>query len=69
MTRTDKVFKSIITFLAIAGIILAVYNKLTWKDSIKNPSNYEYVNEVAFNLGINSYQVTQSQFNQRYINK
>jgi hypothetical protein len=37
-----------------------------WEDNIKNPDNKEYVQEVAFNLGIKPLQVTQKQFNQRY---
>lgn len=37
-----------------------------WVDSIKNPENLEFVEEVAFNLGITTSQVTQAQFNKRY---
>ena len=36
---------------------------------IRNPINQPYVLETAFNLGISPDQVTQSQFNQRYLNK
>lgn len=40
-----------------------------WPDSILNPENEEFVTEVAFNLGIENSEVTQEQFNQRYINQ
>ena len=39
-----------------------------WPDSILNPENEEFVTEVAFNLGIENSEVTQEQFNERYIN-
>jgi len=35
-------------------------------NSIEDPSNYEYVIETAFNLGIPVDSVTQEQFNERY---
>lgn len=37
-----------------------------WVDNIHNPENEEFVEEVAFNLGIYADQVTQQQFNKRY---
>ena len=37
-----------------------------WVDNIHNPDNEEFVEEVAFNLGIYASQVTQQQFNKRY---
>lgn len=37
-----------------------------WADNIHNPDNEEFVEEVAFNLGITTSQVTQAQFNKRY---
>ena len=40
--------------------------QVNWVDCIYNPENYEYVNEVADNLGITFEEVTQSQFNDRY---
>jgi len=40
-----------------------------WPDSILNPENGEFVTEVAFNLGIENSEVTQEQFNERYINQ
>jgi len=63
---TDKVFKTIVTLLLIIGFIMAIHNKMTWEDSIKNPANQPYVVEVAFNLGIEPHEVTQAQFNRRY---
>ncbi len=36
-------------------------------DDIRNPNNAPYVAEVAFNLGISPSEVTQEQFNERYI--
>lgn len=39
---------------------------VTRKNSIKNPNNKEFVNEVAFNLGVDPSKVTQKQFNSRY---
>jgi hypothetical protein len=35
-------------------------------DSIHNPENREYVEEVAFNEGISYEEVTQEMFNNRY---
>lgn len=39
---------------------------VTRKNSIKNPNNKEFVNKVAFNLGVDPSKVTQKQFNSRY---
>lgn len=64
--KKDRFFKSLVSVLIWATVILAAYNKLTWKDSIKNPDNQPYVVEVAFNLGIEPHEVTQAQFNRRY---
>lgn len=38
-----------------------------WEDDIRNPDNEEYVNEVAFNLDIDPSEVTQEQFENRYL--
>jgi hypothetical protein len=38
-----------------------------WENSIYNPDNEEFVVEVAFNLEISVDEVTQEQFNDRYI--
>ena len=66
MTRTDKVFSNLVHFIIALAVVLAVYNKITFKDSIHNPDNAPYIIECAFNLDIQPGQVTQKQFNQRY---
>jgi len=43
-----------------------IFFKLSWKDSIKNLENAEFVDEVSFNEGIPFNKVTQKQFNKRY---
>lgn len=47
--------------------ILVLIN--AWENSIYNPDNEEFVVEVAFNLEISVDEVTQEQFNDRYINQ
>jgi hypothetical protein len=37
------------------------------KNSIKNPENQEFIEEIAFNEGVAPEKVTQIMFNQRYI--
>jgi hypothetical protein len=39
-----------------------------WTNSVKNPDNDEFINEVAFNLNKQPQQVTQQEFNNRYVN-
>jgi hypothetical protein len=39
-----------------------------WTNNIKNPVNEEFIQEVAFNLNKQPQQVTQQEFNARYIN-
>ena len=36
------------------------------KNSIKNPENQEFIEEIAFNEGVAPEEVTQIMFNQRY---
>lgn len=59
-----------ITILALAFTLASCSMERTlcvnYADSIHNPSNDEYVEEVAFNLGITPDKVTQEQFNERY---
>ena len=62
----NRAFKTLVIFLIAVGIVVAIHNSMTWEDSVKNPENYEFVVEVAFNLGIEPYEVTQAQFNRRY---
>ena len=64
--RINRAFKTIVIFLIVVGFVVAIHNSMTWEDSIKNPANQPYVVEVAFNLGIEPYEVTQAQFNRRY---
>ena len=49
-------------------LTLVVYQCKRWPDSISNPANDPYIIEVAFNLGINPSEVTQAQFDDRYLN-
>lgn len=39
-----------------------------WSNNIKNPDNEEFIQEVAFNLNKQPQQVTQQEFNNRYLN-
>ena len=39
-----------------------------WTNNIKNPDNLEFIEEVAFNLNKAPQQVTQQEFNARYVN-
>lgn len=39
-----------------------------WTNNIKNPDNLEFIEEVAFNLNKAPQQVTQQEFNNRYVN-
>ena len=64
--KHNRFYKNLVRLLIGSAIIIAVYNKLTWSDSVKNPSNDAYIVEVAFNLGIEKHEVTQAQFNNRY---
>jgi hypothetical protein len=66
MNKYDRMMRHIVLALVGALIVFAIYNSMTWEDSIHNPDNAEYVLEVAFNLGIEYHEVTQKQFNQRY---
>ena len=38
----------------------------SWEDSIENPDNADFIEEVALNEGVAPEEVTQSMFNQRY---
>lgn len=39
---------------------------IKWANSIHNPENKEYVEEVAFNENVKASRVTQEMFNNRY---
>jgi hypothetical protein len=54
--------------IAIAlALILDGFNAVKYADSIDNPSNAEFVQEIAFNEGIDDVEVTQQMFNNRYL--
>ena len=65
----NKIFKGIVKTLIVLGVVMALVNSLTWKDSIRNPDNDAFVTEIAFNLGIEKHEVKQSDFNRRYLDK
>lgn len=48
-------------------LLLLLSSCTTWKNSIKNEENAEFVNEIAFNKGKPFADVTQREFNKRYI--
>jgi hypothetical protein len=52
----------LVTSCASSGHACDAYGK----NSIKNPENQEFVEEVAFNAGVKPKKVTQIMFNQRY---
>jgi len=41
-------------------------SQTAWVDNVNNPENHEFVVEVAFNENVEIWEVTQSQFNERY---
>lgn len=52
----------------IAGISYTIkQERKQWANSIYNEANKDFVVETAFNLGISPDQVTQQQFNNRYL--
>lgn len=65
MRTNSKMIILIILMLAFTSC--RATKSVAWADSIENPENAEYVNEVAFNLDIPAEKVTQKQFNERYV--
>lgn len=69
-------FKDIVQYFANVALIVIVVVLLVefgkqlkearYQDSIENPENQPFVLETAFNLGIDTTEVTQEQFNERY---
>jgi len=60
---------TIITVLCSCGSVPQEQKALTtvkWEDSIKNPENADFIDEVAFNEGLTSSAVTQQMFDARY---
>lgn len=67
--RTALVFYIAIA-LWLAMMAISIINLIgcnRWEDNINNEANKDYIVEVAFNLGISPDQVTQQQFNNRYL--
>ena len=64
-----KLISILIVMVVINGCAMLQQSTGNWDDSIKNPENGEYVNEVAFHLRIKNSEVTQEMFNERYINQ
>jgi len=83
-TRREKItLKLLVLYCITAVCLLFMLNACTsnkrcvkgradscpgWTDNIKNPENEEFVVEVAFNLNKPVSQVTQKEFNNRYLN-
>ena len=65
----NNLFKRLIKVLLLTGFVFAMVNTLSWKDSVKNPNNSAFVVECAFNLDCEPWEVTQTQFNRRYLTK
>ena len=68
MNTIDKIFRVTVKTLIVLGLVMAIHNSIMWKDSIRNPANDPYIVELAFNLGIEKHEVTQADFNRRYLN-
>ena len=64
-----KTISILIAMVVLNGCAMLQQSTCNWDDSIKNPDNGEYVNEVAFHLRIKNSEVTQQMFNERYINQ
>jgi len=62
----NRAFKTLVNILLWAGIVFAIHNMITWKDSIKNPENDEFVAHLAVELEVEKHEITQSQFNRKY---
>ena len=54
------------TILILAFIIIRS-EAVFYRNSIDNPDNLEFVQEIAFNEGIDESEVTQEMFNERYL--
>ena len=56
------------TFLGIiVAFLIGRSDGVNYSESIDNPSNLEFVREIAFNEGIGVSEVTQQMFNERYL--
>lgn len=63
-----KTISILIAMVVINGCAMVQQSTGNWDDSILNPENSEFVTEIAFSMGIENSEVTQQQFNERYIN-
>lgn len=43
------------------------FDSVPWEDDIRNPNNYEFVVEISFNHEKMPSEVTQQEFNERYL--
>lgn len=82
-TRNEKITLKVLVLYCITAVCLlfmlsscAVNKSITgkvdacpvkWANNINNSDNSEFVEEVAFNLGISSSAVTQKDFDERYL--
>ena len=64
--KHNTFYRNLVRFIIAVGLVLAVYNKITFKDSIYNPDNAPYILECAFNLDKPAHLITQKEFNRRY---
>ena len=63
----NKIIKTFVILAICAGCMKQnSLSQIAWEHNINNPENREYVVEVAFNEGVEIWEVTQSQFNERY---
>jgi hypothetical protein len=58
------------TIIAMSTVlILGGSDGISFSRSVDNPANLEFVQEIAFNEGIDDVEVTQQMFNNRYLRK
>lgn len=63
----NKIIKTFVILAICAGCNKQnSLSQIRWCDNINNPENHEFVVEVAFNEGVEIWEVTQEQFNERY---
>ena len=63
----NRLFKYLVCFIILVGSWAALLNQRDWDNSIYNPVNAPYVLEVSFHEGICPSEITQAQFNDRYL--
>jgi hypothetical protein len=60
----NKIIKTFVILSLCSGC--NSLSQVAWENNANNPENHEFVVEVAFNEGVEMWEVTQSQFNKRY---